>query len=129
MQVKRATCKVDDLPTMTHGCRCKKSYRFKVRYGELENPKVASLEPCQLGIGPNIRSVLREDTVEVGGEGVEGVARNGLSTWRRPINLRVWSSWLLGNTKKCVIQYETCTIAVATVWPSHREFCRARLPN
>ena len=47
----------------------------KVRHGELENLEVASLESCQLDIGPNIRSVLREDIlVEVRGEGAKGVA-------------------------------------------------------
>jgi len=48
---------------------------FNVRYGELENLEVASLESCQLDIGPNIRSVLWEDIlVEVSGEGAKGVA-------------------------------------------------------
>lgn len=38
------------------------------RYNEPENLEVASLESCQPGTGPNIRSALREDIVGMGGE-------------------------------------------------------------
>ena len=39
------------------------------------------LEPCQLGIGPNIKLALREDVEGVSGESVKGVARNSPRAW------------------------------------------------